>query len=326
MWVEIRDPKGNKVYDKLHTVGDFGSLSGQLVLGDEPSLGEYTILTRGEKEDVNLNQWNWQWMGRWGHQAWNGVRFRVDEYRKPEYKVDVEFKKKTVLQGDDVEGTIEAKYYFGSPVTDAEVAYTVTRRGYWYYWRCWDFYYDWYVEDENDEDGIYEGKGRGRGRVHRDSGEQVLQGAGKTDKDGKLVVRFTSQKWDHDAVYDLHAQVTDLSRRVVEGGGSCKATRAEFGLAMSLNKYVYKPGDKINARVRATTADDKIVANQKITVKGYDRHWKNNAYNDVFLFEGTSKTDEQGIADFNFTPDREGGYLWLVAEAEDRKSNRVSAE
>jgi uncharacterized protein YfaS (alpha-2-macroglobulin family) len=327
MWVEIRDPKGNKVYDKLHAVGEFGSISGQLVLGDEPSLGEYTILTRGEKEDTNLHQWNWQWFGRWSTQTWNGVRFRVDEYRKPEYKVDVDFKKKTVLQGDDIEATIDAKYYFGSPVTDAEVAYTVTRRGYWYYWRCWDFYYDWYVEEGDDGDPIYEGKGHRGGRhINRDYGEQVLQGTGKTDKEGKVVVRFTSQKWDHDAVYDFHAQVTDLSRRVVEGGGSCKATRAEFGLAMSLNKYVYKPGDKVNARVRATTADDKVVAGQKITLKGYDRRWRNNAYDDAMLFEASSKTDEHGIAEFNFTPEREGGYLWLVAEAEDRKTNRVTAE
>jgi uncharacterized protein YfaS (alpha-2-macroglobulin family) len=326
LWVEIRDPKGNKVYDKLHTVGDFGSLSGQFVLGDEPSLGEYTILTRGEKEQADLNQWNWQWIGRWGHQAWNGVRFRVDEYRKPEYKVDVGFKRKTVLQGDDVEGTIDAKYYFGSPVADAEVTYTVTRRGYWYYWHCWDFYYDWYVEDDNDGDGIYEGRHGRRGGRNRDYGEQILHGTGKTNAQGKFVVAFTSQKWDHDAIYDLHAQVTDLSRRVVEGGGSCKATRAEFGLAMSLNKYVYKPGDKVNARVRATTADDKIVADQKITVKGYDRHWKNGQNTDTFLFEGTSKTDGNGIAEFNFVPEREGGYLWLVAEAEDRKANKVTAE
>ncbi|RPH48663.1 MAG: hypothetical protein EHM91_04020, partial [Planctomycetota bacterium] len=328
MWVEIRDPKGNKVYDKLHTVGDFGSTSGSIVMGDEPALGEYTILTRSETEDANLHQWNWQWMGRWGKQAWNGVRFRVDEYRKPEYKVDIGFKKKTVLQGDDVEATIDAKYYFGSPVTDAEVAYTVTRRGYWYYWRCWDFYYDWYTEDEDGSDEIYEGKGgrrQGR-RAPRDYGEQVLSGTGKTNAEGKLIVKFTSQKWTHDAVYDIHAQVTDLSRRVVEGGGSCKATRAEFGLAVSLNKYVYKPGDKVNVRVRATTADDKVVADQKVVVKGYDRHWRNGNHQDTFLFEGSSKTDEHGIAEFNFTPDREGGYLWLVVEAEDRKANKVTAE
>lgn len=323
--VEIRDPKGNKVYEKLHIVGEFGSTSGQLTLGDEPALGEYTILTRDEKDDANLHQWSWQWLGRWGHDAWNGVRFRVDEYRKPEYKVDVSFRKKTVLQGEDVEATIESRYYFGSPVADAEVAYTVTRRGYWVYWHCWDFYYDWYVEEENEDDGIYQGK-RGRPVNRGTYGEPVMQGRGKTDKDGKFVVPFTSQKWDHDAVYDVHAEVTDLSRRVVEGGGSCKATRAEFGLAMSLNKYVYKPGDKVNARVRATTADDKIVADQKITVKGYDRRWAGGRYDDSFLFEGVSKTDAQGIADFTFTPEREGGYLWLVAEAEDRKGNKVTAE
>jgi hypothetical protein len=321
--VEIRDPKGNKVYEKPHTVGDFGSTSGQFVLGDEPSLGEYTILTRGEKEDVNLHQWNWQWMGRWGHQAWNGVRFRVDEYRKPEYKVDVDFKKKTVLQGDDLEATIDSRYYFGSPVVDAEVTYTVTRRGYWYSWRNWAYYYDWYTEDEGD--GIYEGK-RGRHNSMYNYGEQVLQGTGKSDKDGKFVVRFTSQKWDHDAIYDIHAKVTDLSRRVVEGAGSCKATRAEFGLAMTMNKYVYKPGDKMNARVRCTTADDKIVPEQTITVRGYDRNWKNGKYDDALLFEGAARTDALGIADFNFSSDREGGYLWLVAEAEDRKGNKVTTE
>src|SRR5205085_5784833 len=152
------------------------------------------------------------------------------------------------------------------------------------------------------------------------------EGTGKTEKDGKFRVKFTSQKWDHDAVYDLHAQVTDLSRRVVEGGGSCKATRAEFGLAMSLNKYVYKPGDKVNARVRATTADDKEVADQKITIKAYDRRWTHERYDDAMLFEATAKTDAHGIAEFNFTPEREGGYLWLVAEASDRLNNQVTTE
>src|SRR5258707_10877632 len=121
-------------------------------------------------------------------------------------------------------------------------------------------------------------------------------------------------------------EVPDVSRRVVEGGGSCKATRAEFGLAMSLNKYVYKPCDKVNVRVRASTADDKLVTDQKITVKGYDRRWLKDRYDDAFLFEASSKTDGQGIAEFNFTPEREGGYLWMVAESEDRKGNKVNTE
>jgi len=321
--IEIRDTKGNKVYEKKHALSAYGAVEGSFTLGDEPPLGEYTMFTRTEKDDPNLHAHDWQWTQYWGPGPHNFLKFRVDEYRKPEYKVDVEFKKTPVLQGETVDAAIKAEYYFGSPVVDAEVKYTVYRRGHWWMWRCWAYYYDWYA-DENEEE-VYTGKGRGR-RMWWGYGEQVLQGVGKTDKEGKLDFRFTAQKWEYDAVYTVVAQVTDLSRRVVDGQGTCKATRAEFGLVMSLNKYVYKPGEKINAKVRATTADDKPVADAKVVIKGYDRRWKANQHEDSMIFEGSAKTDEHGIADFSVTPDREGGYIYLVAEAQDRKGNAVTAQ
>jgi alpha-2-macroglobulin len=323
--VEIRDAKGNKVYEKVHAFNAFGSTEGEITLGDEPPLGEYKIFLREEKEDPNTYQHSWQWWGHWGQGPKNFGRFRVDEYRKPEYKVDVEFKKTPVLQGESVEADILAKYYFGSPVVDAEVKYTVYRRHHYYYWRCWDYYYDWYVEEDGGDE-IYGGKGRRGGRASWGHGEQVLQGAGKTDKDGRVKVAFDAPKWDHDAVYTVVAQVTDLSRRTVDGSASVKATRAEFGLAMTLNKYVYKPGEKINARVRAATPDDQVVAQTKITVKAYDRRWRQNQYDDEFLSQGETTTDAHGIAEFDLAPKREGGYLWIVAEAEDRKGNKVTTE
>jgi uncharacterized protein YfaS (alpha-2-macroglobulin family) len=319
--LEIRDPKGNKVYQEKHVLDEFGVTTGRFVLGDEPSLGEYTIVAHPGKRDQNYNEWQWQHLYYGNRYQENFGKFRVDEYRKPEYKVDVEFKKSPVLQGDTVEASIHAEYYFGSPVAEAEVSYTVWRRGHWWYWRCWDYYYDWYADEE--EDGRTFGKGR---RGWWGYGEQVLQGAGKTDKDGKLQVLFPAQKWEYDAVYTVTAQVTDLSRRMVEGAGQVKATRAEFGLGMTLNKYVYKPGDRVNARIRATTADDKPVPDTKITVRVYDRHWMKDRYDDHVLFEGETRTDAHGIAELNYTPDREGGYLWIVAEAQDRKANRVTAE
>jgi hypothetical protein len=320
MVVEIRDTKGNKVYEKALALGAFGSAEGSFVLGDEPALGEYTILTRTEQDAPELHQHDWRWQRFHGNGPHNFMKFRVDEYRKPEYKVDVTFKRSPVLQGDTVDATVLAKYYFGSPVVDAEVKYTVHRRPHWYSWRSWDFYYDWYVDEE--EEGIYAAK---RGRAWWGPGEQVMQGAGKTDKDGKLPVVFPAQKWEHDAVYTVVAQVTDLSRRTVDGSGTCKATRAEFGLAMSLNKYVYKPGDKINVRVRAAKADDTVVPDQKIVVKAYDRRWANGKHEDSFLFEAESRTDRTGVADFNLSSDREGGYLWITAEAKDGKGNDVTA-
>jgi alpha-2-macroglobulin len=324
--VEIRDAKGNKVYEKTHVFNAFGSAEGRILLGDEPPLGEYKIFLRGEQDDPNTYQHSWQWYGHWDNGPRGYGRFRVDEYRKPEYKVDVEFKKSPVLQGESVEASILATYYFGSPVVDADVTYTVYRRHHYYSWRSWDYYYDWYTEDE-DGDEIYEGKGGRRGRRSAwGPGEQVLQGSGKTDKDGKVQVTFSAQKWSHDAVYTVVAQVTDLSRRTVDGSAVCKATRAEFGLAMTLNKYVYKPGERINARVRAATPDDQVVPNTPVVVKAYDRRWRDGQHNDEFLFQGEATTDAQGIAEFDLAPRRDGGYLWIVAEAKDRHGNAVATE
>ena len=203
---------------------------------------------------------------------------------------------------------------------DAEVTYTVHRRGHWWSWRCWEYYYDWYAEDEADH---FEGK---HGRRGWGIGEQVLQGAGRTDKDGKLKIVFPAQKWEQDAVYTVQAKVTDLSRRVVDGVGTVKATRAEFGLGMTLNKYVYKPGERLGVKVRATTPDDKPVGDARIVLKGYDRQWREGRWDDHPLFEGTTSTDAHGIAEFNFAPEVEGGYIYIVAETQDRKDNRVTAE
>ena len=152
LWAEIRDPKGNKIYDRFLAVNDFGSAAGEIVLGDEPALGEYTVLTRGEKDSPDLHQHSWQWM--WTEPGMPMIygKFRVDEYRKPEYKVDVAFRKATALQGEEVEASIEANYYFGSPVADAEVQYTVHRRDQWNEWRTCCRYYDWYSQEDEEED------------------------------------------------------------------------------------------------------------------------------------------------------------------------------
>ena len=55
----------------------------------------------------------------------NTGRFRVDEYRKPEFKVGVSIAKPTVIQGEKIDGTVHAEYFFGGPVADAEVTYRV---------------------------------------------------------------------------------------------------------------------------------------------------------------------------------------------------------
>ncbi len=62
--------------------------------------------------------------------------FEVQEYKKPEYEVRVTPAKARVLQGDTIQATIDARYYFGEPVNGANVTYAVYRSRYrfplWY--------------------------------------------------------------------------------------------------------------------------------------------------------------------------------------------------
>ncbi len=310
VWIEIRDTKRNSVYKAKHSLNEFGTAWGKFTLGDEPALGHYTVLVRFDDQKRAEDDYEW------GIYGTNHGTFRVDEYRKPEYKVDVTYSKPSVIQGETVEATVQANYYFGSPVAHAQVQWKLSRRAYWYWWGCWDWYYDWYADDDD-----WQANWR-----HRQYDEPVTTGTGTTDAQGKLTVRFTPDKRDYDCVYTLVAQVTDLSRRTVDGGSTVKATRAEFGLAASLGRWVYKPGEKVNVRVRATTPDEKPVRNQKIQVRAFNVEYHNNKNVENKLYQGDTVTDEHGVADVNFTPEVTGGYIRVEAETADRFGNRVTTQ
>ena len=103
--VEVHNPRGEKLLDKEMTSDEFGGIEGQLDLPADATLGVYQLLVAGH----------------------GGGTFRVEEYKKPEFEVTVEAPAEPVQLGDKISATVKAKYYFGSPVTQAKVKYKVTR-------------------------------------------------------------------------------------------------------------------------------------------------------------------------------------------------------
>src|SRR6185503_5336952 len=129
--VEIRDPRGNVVYQKDLTTSASGSVDGELRLGDEPPLGHYYIMST---------------LGGYG-------QFRVEEYRKPEYEVKAKFEGGARIQGDELKVEVSVDYYFGSPVVDSEISYEIRRRPYFKFpWRCFYSEWDWYDDGDEDDD------------------------------------------------------------------------------------------------------------------------------------------------------------------------------
>jgi hypothetical protein len=112
--VSVTNPKGETFFTKSMVSSEFGTINGELTIPDGAPLGEYSCNANVPQTLQNVA-------------ASGGNRFRVEEYKRPEFQVSVDAPDKAVRPGATVAAKINAKYYFGSPVPNATVKYTVRR-------------------------------------------------------------------------------------------------------------------------------------------------------------------------------------------------------
>ncbi|MBD3268190.1 hypothetical protein GF373_16115, partial [bacterium] len=127
--LEVFDGKGNKVFKKPLQTSDYGIVSADFQLADEVNQGDYAIKAL-MGDDVTEKTVN------------------VYEYVLPKFKVSVKNEKDFYLPGDTVEGTVEARYFFGKPLDGAHVKLVAN---------CFDVGFNAFetVEGETDKEGKY---------------------------------------------------------------------------------------------------------------------------------------------------------------------------
>lgn len=281
--VQVQDPEGNAVFNKKVPVSSFGTLDGELALAEAAPLGYYSIqVTAGEAT------------------VYGG--FQVEEYRKPEYEVRVTPGKRRVIQGEQIPVTIEARYYFGEPVANASVTYSVRRS------RYWAPYFSEEPEDEPGED--YSGYGS----------EEVQQGTGRLDADGRLNIEVPTDTAAHDQRYRIEARVTDASNREISGAGWALATVGTLMLNVQPRQYVYSPGDTAAIDIEARDYEGKPVdAPFSLDISEYRR----NGSEGPRVFTSSGRTGAGGRATVQARIDRGGSY---VARAVTQTANGRSIE
>ncbi|HEY0765480.1 MAG TPA: MG2 domain-containing protein [Pyrinomonadaceae bacterium] len=292
--VTIEDPNNGKVFEKELPLSDRGTFSGQLDMGDEAPLGSYNITAKI------------------GEASASGY-FEVQEYKKPEFKVTVKTPQQFAAVGENVRFTINANYFFGAPVTNAEVHYYVYKQRYYHWW--WG----------NDEDEFDDAAGPGNeGDDEQDSGyygnDLVTEGDATLNAKGDAYVDFEvpapdpKEEWDYS--YRLEAQVTDASRREMQGAASFIGTRGKSVADAYPERYLYYQGDAATFRVKTADYAGKPVS-EKVTLKFIEQKWErvshweeNNGYKyevvDYILHErelgtGEVNTDSEGNATYDFT-------------------------
>ena len=287
--VEVRDARDACIYKTEATTNSFGSFTGDLVLGDEPALGVCRVLAtvRGST---------------------HSGAFKVAEYRKPEYQVQVEVPKTTYVAGDEVPVSVKAAYYFGAPVPGAKVKYAAySQPHYFSYYSFEDLGY-YPVGDE--DFGYY--------------GELVASGEGVTDSSGRMSFAIKTQKADTTRKMFIEAVVTDESRREVTGRTSVIVARGLFDVSVQPAAYVVEPGKPATVRVKAETIEGKPLA-VRLEWQAVRRTWENKKARRWKEASGALRTAADGTGSFEFTPREEGSYVVEVAGTDER-GNRIVSE
>ena len=265
--VEIRDPTDALVYQHSLLTNRFGSLDGQFQLGPEPPLGSWQlVLVIGEFRAY--------------------VRFDVQAYRKPEMTATVLFQRSHYLGGTTIPAVIQARYFFGQPVVNANVKYSVVVSG----------------------------------------GERSLEGSGKTDITGQLKIDIPTQHNRMTRSAALTATITDLSRRTVSASGEVLITAAAFRLSVETDLGQNLVGDSMKIKVHASDYDDKPVSTAlNLTVSENEWIQDTSTYRAATILQKDLKTDEQGNAECSIVPGSPGSLL-LSADALDSGGNAVHGE
>jgi len=337
---EITDPKGTKVKEGKATLNTFGSAWGALEIADNQPLGQYNIqfYDAGRKNGIGSAQ-----------------LFRIEEYKLPEFKVVVSTpeengQKKAFKLGEKVEVQVQADYYFGGAVNNADIELVVHQNPFYHYYRPTRDY-DWYYEDQRRN--YYGGR----------NGQIIKREKIKTDANGKATFSFdTPRGYGQDLEYFIEARVTDSSRREITGSGTVRVTRQRYYVYPQAKHNLYRPNDKVATDIRALDANNQPVQAEgtiKVTrdfwyeiwldasgreIKGEELKRLNNqarlmrqafppanwklkfrGYQHDDIATQTVKTNDKGEAEFSFTP-AQAGYYRIAWNSSDKGTAIIRGE
>lgn len=104
--INIFDGNGNKVYTEKVESTEFGVVSGKFTLADEVNSGTYKIEVVCKNESSEKS-------------------FNVNPYVTPQFETKISTDKEVYKTGETAHITFDSKYFFGEPVKNAQIKYSI---------------------------------------------------------------------------------------------------------------------------------------------------------------------------------------------------------
>jgi len=296
--VEVYDPNDTLIYRTSRKTDRFGSYYGAIHLDSEAPTGYYNVRTRPAGEEYG--------------EASAG--FSVSAYRKPEFSVKLSFDKRRYTRGDWVTAKVMVSYYFGAPVANAKLYYSIQRTPYWPF-----------------EDGELYGDCGGYSD-YGGYGEWVDDGQLTTNENGEATIVFPAT-WPQptgreacDADQEFHVSVTaeDRSESAATGEGSVIVTRGQFAIGLETDARITKPGASVNVTVTTRDYDKRPVKHQKVSVTLARETWseEDDEITTTTLLRRDLTTNSAGRAVLR-VPISQSGSLIVAARSRDSRGNAI---
>jgi hypothetical protein len=270
---EVEDARGNKVFKHRDTLSRFGIAGADFVLADEVNMGLFTlraILPTGQVEK----------------------KVRVERYVLPKFKIDVTLDKPYYLPGETVKGVIKARYFFGKPVAEAQVA----------------------VDVNTIDIGV----------------TKLAEIKAKTDEIGAYTFRttlpnaFVGQPFEQGkATVGFDVSVKDTADQKQEAHLSAPVVKDPVSLVLVPERKALAPDVENRVYVAAATPDGAPLKECRVAVS-IIRSDAKSALAPLEAEHRELRTDEMGLAEFQFKPAKGVAYT-LTATATDAVGHHGSA-
>lgn len=310
--VRVEDPDNSELWKgTLHTT-DHGTFNGAVEIPKEGKTGAYQIQATFPDGTTDYQS------------------FEVEQYRKPEYQVDVVAMDARVVAGGKAKFRVKATYYFGAPVTNARIKYSV------YSSEDWGLRYK--LEPRPDYYSFFDGWGSEENYDYSYGGEYLSEGTAQTDETGEAIIEVETQPVKVDAdtrfsysamerKYKVEAEVTDISRLAVVNSGYVSVTPGDYAVFVDPKDYVIKVGDSVPVAIRAIDYEGKPVANATLTVNMSRWPWDRVTYSlkpQQIVATADVITDKDGKANALFVVKDQWptDTFYISAEGKDKANNK----
>jgi alpha-2-macroglobulin len=307
----VTDSRGEKVFDQTVTISKYGTFFAKATVPAESPTGFFDVSAVGEVS---------------GEQVQARTGFRVEEYRAPQFRVDVETKKADVVAGEPLEATVSARYLFGGAMADAAAKWSVHRfatdfapaegAGFTFAQETW-----WW-DDAQPESGSSLAA----------SGDSLVDAQGTL----KVSVAATEAPAERPYTYTAEAEVTDVNRQAVAGRVDVTVHPAKYYVGLRSPSYFLQVGTAVGLEALALDTTGKRVAGKPLEVTVTSRTWKSVKKKDATggfstLSEPVETQVQQckvdsneGVTPCSFTP-ASAGFFIIRARIKDESGRTHSS-